>query len=102
MIAFFETPCIIFCIRYRPPVEGQPPGVLRKGIKLWGSEMSEEEKLPTFQFDSLLNDEEQLYKWLVELVTKTGIARIQNAPQKTGALTLLGNKVGYLVSTTYG
>ena len=90
------------CIRYCPPGEDQPYGVLRKGIKLWGPEMSKEGSMPTFQFEELLNDEEELYKWLVTLVAETGIAKVENAQKEKGQLRILGERVGYLMQTSYG
>lgn len=91
-----------FYNRYRPPGEDQPDSVLRKDIKLWGSEMSEEKNIPTFQFDKVLNDEQELYSWLVTLATQTGIAKLQNAPKERDQLQILGERVGYLVQTSYG
>ena len=91
-----------FYNRYRPPGEDQPDGVLRKDIKLWGSEMSEEENIPTFQFNKILNDERELYNWLVTLATQTGIARLQDTPKERGQLQVLGERVGYLAQTSYG
>jgi hypothetical protein len=75
---------------------------LRKGIKLWGPEMSEGGNMPTFQFKKLLNDDQELYKWLVTMITQTGIARVENAPKEKGQLQILGERVGYLMETTYG
>ena len=76
--------------------------MLRKGIRLWGPEMSEEENMPKFQFEKLLNDEQELYKWLVTLVTQTGIAKVENARKEKGQLQILGERVGYLMQTSYG
>jgi hypothetical protein len=64
--------------------------------------MSEEGNMPTFQFKKLLNDEQELYKWLVTMITQTGIARVENAPKEKGQLQILGERVGYLMETTYG
>ncbi|CAB4003883.1 Hypothetical predicted protein [Paramuricea clavata] len=88
-------------LRYRPPGEGQPDGVLKKGIKLWGQELSEEGNLPTFQFQKLLNDDQELYKWLVTLEIETGIAKIENAPKEGNQLPVLGERVGYLMRICY-
>ncbi|XP_028410830.1 gamma-butyrobetaine dioxygenase-like [Dendronephthya gigantea] len=90
-------------LRYRPPGEDQPlSGVIRKGIELWGPDMSQERKLPTFQFDKLLKDDKELFKWLVEIATRTGITKIENAPSGSGHLGTLGHRVGYLMTTSYG
>ena len=64
--------------------------------------MFEEGNLPTFQFEKLLSDEQELYKWLVTVATQTGLARIQNAPKEPGQVIKLGKRVGYLVHTIYG
>ena len=64
--------------------------------------MHEEGNLPTFQFEKLLNDEQELYKWLVTVATQTGLARIQNAPKEPGQVLKLGERVGYLAQTSFG
>ena len=76
--------------------------MLKKGIKLWGQELSEEGNLPTFQFQKLLNDDQELYKWLVTLEIETGIAKIENAPKEGNQLPVLGERVGYLMRICYG
>ena len=89
-------------IRYKEPGEGQPAGVLREGTKIWGSEFSEEGKLPTFDFEKLLKDDLELYNWLVVLATGTGIAKLRNVPKEPNQLQLVGDRLGYLVKTVYG
>ena len=64
--------------------------------------MSDEGKLPTFQFDKLLKDDEELYKWLVEIATHTGMTKVANVPGGPGHTGTLGDRVGYLMTTTYG
>ena len=91
-----------FCDRYRPPGEGQPNGVMKKDIQLWGDEMTNQGNLPTFQFDKLLDDEEEMYKWLVTLATQTGLAKVENAPKEPGQVIKLGERVGWLTQTSYG
>ena len=89
-------------LRYKKPGEGQPVGVLRKGTKIWGSEFSEEGKLPTFDFEKLLKDDRELYNWLVTLASGTGIAKLKNVSPKSNQLMVLGDRVGYLLETNYG
>lgn len=88
-------------LRYQRPGEGQPPGVLRKGIEIWGSEF-EEGKLPVFDFQRMLKDDNELFNWLVTLATRTGVARLQNVPRKRNQIRLLEDKLGYLMATNYG
>ena len=64
--------------------------------------MTDEQKVPTFQFEKLLNDEEEVYKWLVTLATKTGLAKVENTPKELGQVIKLGERVGYVVQTCYG
>ena len=59
-------------------------------------------QLPNFQFDTLLNDDQELYKWLVTMTTRTGLAKVENAPQREGEVLRLGERVGYLTNTIYG
>ena len=89
-------------LRYRKPGEGQPPGVLRNKVEVWGSKYFEDGKLQTFDFVELLKDDHELYKWLDVLATRTGIAKIKNIPTERGQLKLLGDRVGYLMATFYG
>ena len=77
-------------------------GVLKKGTKVWGSEFSEEGKLPTFDFEKLLKDDRELYNWLVTLVAGPGIARLENVSPKSNQLERLGERVGFLLETNYG
>ena len=76
--------------------------MLRKGVKLRGQELSEEGNIPTFQFQELLNDDQELYKWLVTLETETGVAKVENAPKEANQLPVLGERVGYLMRNCYG
>ena len=69
-------------LRYKKPGEGQPAGVLREGTKIWGSELSKEGKIPTFDFEKLLKDDRELYNWLVTLALETGIAKLKNVSTK--------------------
>ena len=64
--------------------------------------MSEEGNLPTFEFEKLLNDDQELYKWLVTLATQTGLAKVENAPKEPGQVIKLGERVGYLAQTSSG
>ena len=75
---------------------------MKRDIQLWGHEMTDEEKVPTFQFEKLLNDEEEVYKWLVILATKTGLAKVENTPKELGQVIKLGERVGYLAQTSFG
>ncbi len=75
---------------------------MKKDIKLWGQEMSEEGMLPTFQFEKLLNDEREVYEWLVTVATQTGVAKIENAPKELGEIFKLAEQVGYLAQTSCG
>ena len=89
-------------IRYKKPGEELPHGILREGIKLWGSELGEQGNVPLFEFDKIINDDDELYKWLVTLVNTTGVAKIVNVPTEIGQLEKIGQKIGYLAATFYG
>ena len=64
--------------------------------------MSEEGKLPTFQFEDLLNDDQKLYEWMVAIATGTGLAKVENVPKEAGQVIKLGERVGYLTQTCCG
>ncbi|XP_071809590.1 gamma-butyrobetaine dioxygenase-like [Asterias amurensis] len=68
-------------------------------LQRWGGELNR--NIPTFAFKKLLQDDQELYKWLNVLTTK-GIAIVQDAPQEKGACQQLAEKVAYLKTTIYG
>ncbi|XP_038052331.1 gamma-butyrobetaine dioxygenase-like [Patiria miniata] len=73
-------------------VEGQE-------LQTWGAEMSSE--VARFDFQRLLVDEVERYKWLSQLFTK-GIALVQGAPCQVGTIGQLAKSVAYLRTTCYG
>ena len=74
----------------------------KQKYSMWGHEMTDEQKVPTFQFEKLINYEEEVYKWLVTLAAKTGLAKVENTPKALGQVIKLGERVGYVVQTCYG
>ncbi|XP_071809227.1 gamma-butyrobetaine dioxygenase-like [Asterias amurensis] len=68
-------------------------------LQRWGGELNR--NIPTFVFKKLLQDDEELYKWLNVLTTK-GLAIVKDAPLETGAGQQLAEKVAYLKTTIYG
>jgi isopenicillin N synthase-like dioxygenase len=64
--------------------------------------MSKEQNMPTFEFEKLLNDEQEVYKWLRTLISETGITKIENTPKEKGQLLKLSERVGYLMQLSYG
>ena len=65
----------------------------------WGAEMSAE--VSKFDFNKVLTSDTELYNWLRELAIK-GIAVVQGAPLKIGAVCQLAKRVSYLRTTVYG
>ena len=49
-----------------------------------------------------MNDDKELYKWLVSMTSGKGIAKIENAPKDNGLLWTFGKRVGYLAEHGYG
>lgn len=64
--------------------------------------MTEDGNMPTFQFVKLLHDDEELYKWLMTIISDTGIAKIENAPKEKGHLPRLAERIGYFMRTSHG
>lgn len=63
----------------------------------WGSEL----QLPTLDFEDVLKNDEQAYKWLSSL-KKVGIVRLTGASDKRGEVVKLGKRIGFLYLTFYG
>ncbi|XP_022082950.1 gamma-butyrobetaine dioxygenase-like [Acanthaster planci] len=65
----------------------------------WGAELNG--KIPTFDFQKLLQDDRELYNWLHVLNTK-GLAVVNGAPTKEGSMRQLADRIAYLKPTLYG
>ncbi|XP_006091653.1 gamma-butyrobetaine dioxygenase [Myotis lucifugus] len=63
----------------------------------WGSEL----QLPTLDFEDVLKNDEQAYKWLSSL-KRVGIVRLTGASNKRGEVVKLGKRIGFLYLTFYG
>ncbi|XP_057603309.1 gamma-butyrobetaine dioxygenase [Hippopotamus amphibius kiboko] len=63
----------------------------------WDSEF----QLPTLDFEDVLKDDEQAYRWLSSL-KKVGIVRLTGAADKRGEILKLGKRIGFLYLTFYG
>ncbi|XP_047632070.1 gamma-butyrobetaine dioxygenase [Phacochoerus africanus] len=63
----------------------------------WGSKF----QLPTLDFEDVLKDDEQAYKWLSSL-KKVGIVRLTGASDRQGEILKLGKRIGFLYLTFYG
>ncbi|XP_072039019.1 gamma-butyrobetaine dioxygenase-like [Amphiura filiformis] len=66
---------------------------------LWGAEMKD--KIPTFQYDDIMNSDQTLYDWLQAVVTY-GLSVIKKAPTECNTIDKLGNRVFFLKQTHYG
>ena len=66
---------------------------------LWGAEMKD--KIPTYQFDDIMNKVDSMYDWLQDMVTY-GFSIIKNAPTECNTIDRIGNKVFFLKQTHYG
>ena len=49
-----------------------------------------------------MNDDDELYQWLVTLATQTGLAKVENAPKEPGKVIKLVERVGYFSQTSFG
>ncbi|XP_022082653.1 gamma-butyrobetaine dioxygenase-like [Acanthaster planci] len=65
----------------------------------WGADLNG--RIPTFDFQKLLQDDLELYNWLDVLNTK-GLAVVKGAPAKKGTMLQLAEKVAYMKKTSYG
>lgn len=63
----------------------------------WGSEL----QLPTLNFEDVLKNDDDAYKWLSTL-KKLGIVRLIGAAAKRGEIIKLGKRIGFLYLTFYG
>ncbi|EDV24686.1 uncharacterized protein TRIADDRAFT_26039 [Trichoplax adhaerens] len=67
--------------------------------QLWGSEIQHD--IPQFDFDRILNDKSELYRWL-RCVMERGIALIVGLPKRAGQVEKVAAKIGHLRETIYG
>ncbi|XP_006820164.1 gamma-butyrobetaine dioxygenase-like [Saccoglossus kowalevskii] len=77
----------------------KPDEAAEPHLNIWGAEMVN--TIPTYNFESVMNDDAELYKWLNSLNT-TGLALIKNVPRKVGQNERIANRVSYLRPTNYG
>ncbi|XP_004851633.1 gamma-butyrobetaine dioxygenase [Heterocephalus glaber] len=63
----------------------------------WDAEL----QLPTLDFEEVLKNDEDTYKWLSTL-KKVGIVRLTGAADKRGEIAKLGKRIGFLYLTFYG
>ncbi|XP_038052337.1 gamma-butyrobetaine dioxygenase-like [Patiria miniata] len=68
-------------------------------LQTWGGELNG--RIPTFDFQRLLEEDKELYNWLDVLNVK-GLALVNGAPIRQGALEELAEKVAYTKTTIYG
>ncbi len=68
-------------------------------LRTWGRELNG--NIPTFEFKKLLQEDEELYKWLNALST-LGLAIVINAPTERGAIRKLAQHVAFLKRTVFG
>ncbi|XP_071799183.1 gamma-butyrobetaine dioxygenase-like [Asterias amurensis] len=74
-----------------------PDQLLNVKYKPWGADVN----LQFFDFNSILEDDQTLYDWLVEMVT-VGISIVTKAPKETGQLERIGERVAFLRKSNYG
>ncbi|XP_002736971.1 gamma-butyrobetaine dioxygenase-like [Saccoglossus kowalevskii] len=77
----------------------KPDEVAEPQLHIWGSEMVN--TIPTYDFEGILNNEAELYKWLDSL-NASGLALIKNVPQETGQIKRVAKRVSFLKPTNYG
>lgn len=68
-------------------------------LETWGAEM--ETEVDKFDFNKIVTSDMELYNWLRVLGSK-GMAIVQGAPLKVGAVGQLAKRVSYLRTTVYG
>ncbi|XP_071809548.1 gamma-butyrobetaine dioxygenase-like [Asterias amurensis] len=68
-------------------------------LQTWAGELNG--NIPTFKFEELMNEDEELYNWLNVLNTK-GLAVVSGAPTETGVVQSLAERVAFVKTTTYG
>ncbi|XP_077979287.1 gamma-butyrobetaine dioxygenase-like [Glandiceps talaboti] len=71
--------------------------VQRKNIRLWGSEL----KIPTFDFNEIMQDDKKLLHYLEEL-RDVGLVIAKNAPAETGNVAKFANRISFMKLTSYG
>ncbi|XP_078000554.1 gamma-butyrobetaine dioxygenase-like [Glandiceps talaboti] len=70
-----------------------------KDVRLWGSELTD--KIPTFEFQSLLNDDGHLLSYLEEL-RDGGLTLTKGLPVKEGHVEKIANRISFIKQTSYG
>ncbi|XP_071809649.1 gamma-butyrobetaine dioxygenase-like [Asterias amurensis] len=68
-------------------------------LAIWGAEM--DTAVEKFDFNKIVTSDTELYNWLCILGSK-GMAMVQGAPLKVGAVGQLAKRVAYLRTTVYG
>ena len=68
-------------------------------LQTWAGELNG--NIPTFKFEELMNEDEELYNWLNVLNTK-GLAVVSGAPTETGVVQSLAERVAFVKTTIYG
>jgi gamma-butyrobetaine dioxygenase len=71
--------------------------LFREDVQLWDKDF----KIPTFEFDAVLNDEKSLLDWMLTL-RRSGVTVLIGVPRKLGQLERLSDVVGFLKNTFYG
>ncbi|XP_043914889.1 gamma-butyrobetaine dioxygenase [Protopterus annectens] len=63
----------------------------------WKSDL----KIPTISYEDVLKSDKAAYKWL-EALRRVGVVLLKGAPAEVGAITKLGERIGFLRMTFYG
>ena len=72
----------------------------REGVEFWNAEKLQD-KIPTSDFQELLQDDLALFQWLKSLHS-VGIALVTNTPLQVGQVEKLCERVGHSRTTHYG
>nr|XP_054765136.1 uncharacterized protein LOC129271911 [Lytechinus pictus] len=80
--------------------ESEPDPLADIQLQLWDASTCRD-RMRKFDFNDLLSDDRALYDMLLE-VKVLGIALIEDTPLRLGQLHRLGDRVGFLLPSTYG
>ena len=72
----------------------------REGVQFWNAEIMQD-KIPRYDFQKLMTDDWELFKWLDSL-HGAGIALITGTPPQSNETEKLSRRVGYSKTTHYG
>eukprot|EP01119_Soliformovum_irregulare_P025743 TRINITY_DN9617_c0_g1_i1.p1 TRINITY_DN9617_c0_g1~~TRINITY_DN9617_c0_g1_i1.p1 ORF type:complete len:452 (-),score=79.19 TRINITY_DN9617_c0_g1_i1:430-1785(-) len=72
--------------------------VRKKGMELWEFDL---ENFPTFDHNAIMNDDQELFNWMVAL-RKWGVSVVKNVPKKKSGIEEVTSRIGPQRSTMYG